>query len=131
MITRRAIWTSAMVAAIGAPSGRAETETLGREAAVAGALRVASIDSDPGSVRAAVDLVPVFAGAPLRVVPVIGRGPVQNVADLLAREGVDVALVPSDVLPYLRRIRSLPQADQALLYIAELYREEVHVLAQR
>jgi hypothetical protein len=35
------------------------------------------------------------------------------------------------VLPYLRRIRSLPQADQALLYIAELYREEVHVLAQR
>jgi uncharacterized protein len=131
MITRRAIWTSAMVAAIGAPSGKAETQTPWREVGVAGTVRVASADSDPSSVSAGADLAAVLGGAPLRVLPVIGQGPVQDVADLLARKGVDVALVPSDVLPYLRRIRSLPQADQALLYIAELYREEVHVLAQR
>jgi uncharacterized protein len=131
MITRRAIWISAIIAAISAPSRRAETETLGREAAVSGALGVASTDSDPGSIRATVDLASVFAGGPLRVLPVIGQGPVQDVADLLARKGVDVALVPSDVLSYLRRTHRLPTADQGLHYIAELYREDVHVLAQR
>ena len=131
MITRRAVWTLATMAAIGAPSGGAETQTPRREAGVTGTVRIASTDSDPGSVRAAVDLASVFAAGPLRVLPVTGRGPVQDVADLLVREGVDVALVPSDVLPYLRRTRRLPTADQALLYIAELYREEVHVLARR
>ena len=131
MITRRAIWTSAMVAAIGAPSGKAETQTPRREVGVAGTVRIASTDGDPSSISAGADLAAVLGGAPLRVLPVVGQGPVQDVADLLARKGVDVALVPSDVLPYLRRIRSLPQADQALLYIAELYREEVHVLARR
>lgn len=130
MITRRGIWTLATMAVIGAPGEKAAGETLRGEANVTGAVGVASADSDPSSIGAVTGLAVVFGG-PLHVLPVIGRGPVQDVADLLARKGVDVALVPSNVLPYLRRTRRLPAADRALLYIAELYREDVHVLAQR
>ena len=130
MITRRGIWTLAAMAAIGTPSEKAASETLPGEASATGAVGVASADSEPSSIGAVNDLAAMFGG-PLRVVPIVGRGPVQDAADLLARKGVDVALVPSDVLPYLRRTGRLPAADQALLYIAELYREDVHVLAQR
>src|SRR5689334_6581412 len=129
MITRRGIWTLAAMAAIGTPSEKAASETLPGEASATGAVGVASADSEPSSIGAVADLAAMFGG-PLRVLPIVGRGPVQDAADLL-RKGVDVALVPSDVLPYLRRTGRLPAADQALLYIAELYREDVHVLAQR
>jgi uncharacterized protein len=130
MVTRRGIWTLAMMAVIGAPGEKAASETLPGGANVTSAVGVASADSDPSSIAAVTDLAAVLGGV-LRVLPIVGRGPVQDVADLIARKGVDVALVPSDVLAYLRRTRRLPTADQALLYIAEHYREDVHVLAQR
>jgi len=82
-------------------------------------------------VRIASDLASVLDdGEKLRVLPILGRGSVQNIADLLFTRGVDVAIVQSDVLAYLRRQASIPNQN-SLQYIAKLYEEEVHVLARR
>ena len=66
----------------------------------------------------------------LRVAPLAGQGAVQNVIDLLNFRRADAAIVPSDVLPYLRDGR-LPGADSSIAYIKELYQEEVHILARQ
>jgi TRAP-type uncharacterized transport system substrate-binding protein len=66
----------------------------------------------------------------LRIAPLAGPGPVQNVADLLSVRGIDAAIVPSDVLPYLRGGR-LRGADSSIAYIKKLDQEEVHILARQ
>ena len=66
----------------------------------------------------------------LRIAPLAGQGPVQNVIDLLKLRGPDAAIVPSDVLPYLRDGR-LPGADSSIAYIKKLDQEEVHILARQ
>ena len=66
----------------------------------------------------------------LRIAPLAGQGPVQNVVDLLNLRGTDAAIVPSDVLPYLRDGR-LPSAGSSIAYIKKLDQEEVHILARQ
>jgi uncharacterized protein len=66
----------------------------------------------------------------LRIAPLAGRGPVQNVIDLLNFRRADAAIVPSDVLPYLRGGRS-PGVDSSIAYIKKLDQEEVLILARR
>src|SRR5947209_6930262 len=45
-------------------------------------------------------------GDQLRVLPIIGRGSVQGVADILFLKGVDLGIVRSDTLDYLEKKRS-------------------------
>jgi uncharacterized protein len=66
----------------------------------------------------------------LRIAPLGGQGPVQNVTELLNSRRADAAIVPSDVLPYLRDGR-LPGADSSIAYIKKLDQEEVHILARQ
>ena len=66
----------------------------------------------------------------LRITPLAGQGPVQNVIDLLNFRGADAAIVPSDVLPYLSDGR-LPGTGSAIAYIKKLDQEEVHILARQ
>lgn len=68
--------------------------------------------------------------APLRIVPVIGRGSACNVEDLLNLRGVDAALVQHDVLAGMRRNPAYAGIDERIRYITTLYREELHVLAR-
>src|SRR5262249_10364314 len=42
-------------------------------------------------------------GNKLRVLPIVGRGSVQSVADILFLQGVDLGIVRSDTLDYLER----------------------------
>ena len=55
----------------------------------------------------------------LRIAPLAGQGPVQNVVDLLNFRRADAAIVPSDVLPYLRDGR-IPGAGSSIAYIEKL-----------
>lgn len=65
----------------------------------------------------------------LRVLPILGKGSLQNLQDILVLRGVDIGIVQSDALAFARRERLLPGLDQLIQYIAKLYDEEVHVLA--
>lgn len=80
-------------------------------------------------VRIAADLASVLDdGDNLRILPVIGKGSVQNITDILYLRGIDIGIVQSDVLAYARRQRLLPSVETLVQYIAKLYDEELHVL---
>jgi uncharacterized protein len=82
-------------------------------------------------VRIAADLADALDdGYELRVLPIIGKGSVRNIEDLLLLRGVDVAIVQSDVLDFYKRAGLVPNIEQKIHYIAKLYNEEVHVLAK-
>jgi uncharacterized protein len=67
-------------------------------------------------------------GATRRVRPVIGRGSLQNVTDLRALRGIDIAILPVDVLNYAKERRLVPGIE-SITYVAKLYDEEFHLLA--
>ncbi|MBV8522379.1 MAG: hypothetical protein JOY71_09690 [Acetobacteraceae bacterium] len=77
------------------------------------------------------DLARNLSTANLSVTAAPGYGPAQNVARLLSQRGVEVAVLPADVLDYLRRRRAQPEAAGSLRYIGQLYSAPVQVLAQQ
>ena len=98
----------------------------------AGTVGIISGGVDGTYVRIAADLAAVLDdGQTLRVLPVIGKGSLQNVADILYLRGIDVGIVQSDVLAYVRQQHLYPGVEQSLQYVAKLYDEEVHVLARK
>src|SRR5258705_4100684 len=70
-------------------------------------------------------------GNQLRVLPIIGRGSVQRVADILFLQGVDLGIVRSDTLDYLERKGFAKDIKKQFTYVTKLYNEEVHVVASK
>jgi TRAP-type uncharacterized transport system substrate-binding protein len=84
------------------------------------------------SVRIAEDLANLIDdGATRRVLPVIGKGSLQNITDLKLLRGIDMAILQADVLDYARRQDYFPGLEGWITYIAKLYNEEFHLLARR
>jgi TRAP-type uncharacterized transport system substrate-binding protein len=70
-------------------------------------------------------------GLNLRVLPVMGRGSVQAVADVLLLRGVDAGIVRKDTLAYLDRKDFANNIRSQFVYVSKLFNEEMHVLAPR
>ena len=84
------------------------------------------------SVRIAEDLANIIDdGATRRVLPVVGKGALQNISDLDLLHGIDLAILQDDVLNYARQPNVLPGLENRITYIAKLYNEEFHLLARR
>ena len=83
----------------------------------------AQIGADLGSV--------LDNGESLRVLPVLGRGSAQAVADILLLRGVDAGIVRKDTLAYLERKDFASSIRQQFVYVTKLFNEEMHVLASR
>jgi len=82
-------------------------------------------------VRIAADLADAFdRGYDVRVLPVIGKGSVRNIEDLLLLRGIDIAIVQSDVLEFYKRADLFPGIEDKIAYITKLYEEEVHLVAR-
>jgi TRAP-type uncharacterized transport system substrate-binding protein len=85
---------------------------------------------DATSVQMAQDLASVLDdGATRRVLPVVGRGSLQNLIDLKLLRGIDIGVVRTDVLEDARKQAPYLGMLESLTYIAKLYNEELHVLA--
>ncbi len=81
-------------------------------------------------VRIASDLASVLDnGKDLRVLPMVGQGSIQNVSDVLYLKGIDIGIVQSDVLEYLKREGTHRNIQNRLRYITKLYNEEFHLVA--
>ncbi len=81
--------------------------------------------------RFAADLAAVLDGVDgLRILPILGKGSLGNLSDLLYLRGIDIAIVQSDVLAAAAQQRLFPGLAQQVHYIAKLYDEEVHVFAR-
>ena len=70
-------------------------------------------------------------GDRLRVLPIIGRGSVQSIADVLYLRGVDLGIMRSDTLDYLEKKGYGSNLKSQLTYITKLYNEEMHVVAPK
>jgi uncharacterized protein len=68
-------------------------------------------------------------GATRRVVPVIGDGSIQNMIDLKALKGIDLAIIQADALDLARQQHLVPGVE-SITYVARLYTEEFHLLAR-
>jgi TRAP transporter TAXI family solute receptor len=68
-------------------------------------------------------------GNRLRVLPIIGRGSVQSIADILFLKGVDLGIVRSDTLDYLEKKGFAKDIKKQFAYVTKLYNEEMHVIA--
>jgi len=81
-------------------------------------------------IRIATDLTSVLNSDTLRVVPIVGKGSLQNLGDLLHLRGVDVALVAADVLAYAQSAHLHAGELSKIQYICKLYENDVHVCAR-
>ena len=67
----------------------------------------------------------------LRVLPIIGRGSLQSINDLLFLRGVDVALLSSDSLAFVKKNNLYQEETGKLAYLAKLANVNVIVLARK
>src|SRR6476469_3841423 len=70
-------------------------------------------------------------GNNLRVLPIVGRGSVQSVADILFLQGVDLGIVRADTLDYLESRGLAKDIKKQFTYVTKLYNEEMQVIAPK
>ena len=75
------------------------------------------------------DIATAIDSDELRVLPILGKGSVQNVYDLISLQEVDIAIVQSDVLQFFQREDQTGGVNASIRYITKLYNEEVHIVA--
>jgi uncharacterized protein len=69
--------------------------------------------------------------ATVRVLPVLGKGPVRNVSDILYLKSIDMGAVAADVPEFYKLQYDIPDIASRLRYIAKLYHNEIHVIANK
>jgi TRAP transporter TAXI family solute receptor len=67
----------------------------------------------------------------LRVLPIIGRGSVQGVSDILFLKGVDLGIVRADTLAYLEKKGYANDIRKRFTYVTKLYNEEMQIIAPK
>jgi len=68
-------------------------------------------------------------GDRLRVLPVGGKGSVQNIIDILSLKSIDMGMVVSDVAEFFRIQYNVPNIESRLRFIAKLYNNEIYIVA--
>jgi len=112
-------------AAAGAPSGARDRINRGTVTIISGGVAGTYI-------RIASDLANVLDNSDdLRILPIVGKGSLQNIDDLMYLRGVDIGIVQSDVLEFVKRKRTHTAIERHVHYITKLYNEEFHLLANR
>ena len=95
-----------------------------------GTVGIVTGDLDGTYAQIASDLARVLDdGEKLRILPILGKGSIQNIADILYLKGVDIGIVQSDVFAFMKREGMFPAIDRRVHYITKLYNEEFHLLA--
>lgn len=106
------------------PAQRAAPSTPGTVGIITGGI-------DSTALQIASDLTRALDGdQALRVVPILGKGSLHNVTDLLNLRGVDIAILQSDVMAYFKRTNRLPGLENRVRYVTKLYSEEFHILSK-
>ena len=70
----------------------------------------------------------VNEGGDMQVLPIVTRGPTENVNDLLYLKGVDAAIINSDALEEYKS--QVPQIQQRITYILNLFPSELHIFVR-
>ena len=70
----------------------------------------------------------VSDGGVVQVLPIVTRGPTENVNDLLYLKGIDAAIINSDSLEEYKS--QVPQIQQRITYILSLFPSELHIFVR-
>jgi NMT1-like family len=70
----------------------------------------------------------VNGGGTMHVLPIVTRGPTENVNDLLYLKGVDAAIINSDSLEEYKS--QVPQIQQRIAYVINLFPSELHIFVR-
>ncbi len=65
-----------------------------------------------------------------RVLPILGVGSLQGMADVLYLEGIDMSIVQADALAYIKQNNLHQDVDRRIRYITKLHNSEVHLVAR-
>ncbi len=66
----------------------------------------------------------------LRVLPIVGRGGIHDIQDVLALPGVDMTITHEHLLTRLQESKELGDLKSKLVYITKLFNEELHLIAR-
>ncbi|MGE4250144.1 MAG: TAXI family TRAP transporter solute-binding subunit [Parvibaculaceae bacterium] len=98
----------------------------------AGAVTLITDGSDVHASHYAADLAVLMeAERDLRILPVLGRGPVEALRDLLFLRGIDASIIPSDTVAYMRKQGLVEDIEKKVTYIARLGSAQLHVIARK
>jgi uncharacterized protein len=91
-----------------------------------------SPNSDDTYLQVANDLAEVLNDEDnLRILPIVGFGGPRNIRDVRYLKGVDIGLTQTNILNSFRRSSErMGQTENKIVYIAELFKEEVHLVAR-
>ena len=90
---------------------------------------VAAGQLEGAPIRFAADIARVVDdGDNLHVLPIVTRGPAENLEDLLYLRGVDVAIINSDALEQFKSV--VPDIQKRITYILSLFPSELHVFVR-
>jgi TRAP-type uncharacterized transport system substrate-binding protein len=67
-------------------------------------------------------------GGVMQVLPIVTRGPTENVNDLLYLRGIDTAIINSDSLDEYKS--QVPQVQQRITYLLNLFPSELHIFVR-
>jgi TRAP-type uncharacterized transport system substrate-binding protein len=70
----------------------------------------------------------VNEGGKVKLLPIVTRGPTENVNDLLYLKGVDVAIINSDSLDEYRA--QVPEIGNRIVHVMNLFPSELHIFAR-
>lgn len=70
----------------------------------------------------------VDEGDALHVLPIVTRGPAENVEALLYLRGIDAAIINSDALEQFRSL--IPNIDQRISYVLSLFPSDLHIFVR-
>ena len=69
-------------------------------------------------------------GDNLRVLPIIGKGSVQNLVDIMVLRSVDMGFVVSDALEFVKTEYEVPDIEQRVAYVVKLFNNDLHIIAR-
>ena len=64
-----------------------------------------------------------------RILPVIGHGSLQGIADIMYLRGIDLSILQADVLSYVKRNKIHNNIEKRVRYVTKLYDSELHLIA--
>src|SRR5215213_7259099 len=98
---RRAVVFTVLISALGPTLAQGGT-TLASTVANANTIGVISGEADGTYIRIGADLANVLDGDDVRLLPIIGRGSLQNLRDVMVLRGVDIGSVRRDAREQLK-----------------------------
>ncbi|MEZ5852476.1 MAG: C4-dicarboxylate ABC transporter substrate-binding protein [Hyphomicrobiaceae bacterium] len=69
-------------------------------------------------------------GDDMRVLPIITRGPFDNIFDLLYLRGVDAAIVYADILEHFKKNAEVAGINKRVNYLMSMFPSELHIFAR-